>query len=438
MILPNHVRSCLQELEKAGFAAYAVGGCVRDSLLGIFPHDFDLCTSARPHEICAVFSHLPLVKNGEKHGTIGVVIDHRLIEITTFRTEGGYQDNRHPDWVDFVSSVHEDLARRDFTVNAMAYSPKEGYVDPFGGRKDLDARILRAVGDPGERFTEDSLRILRGARFAVRFGLVPEKKTKEAMFRLAPLMDNLARERVFSELCKLLLLAKADDLLTYSPVITQVIPELAPGVGFCQNSPHHLFDVYTHTAHVVAAVQSELPLRWAALLHDVAKPECYTEDENGRGHFKGHAAVGAKQADDILLRLKAPKALRERVVFLIEQHMTPFIPDKKVLRRRLGKWGEEATKQLLALQKADFGSKGTGTAQEERIFSQIENCLAEVLAEQACFTVKDLAITGHDLLELGISPGPQVGKILEQLLTRVQNEELPNENTALLNEVRKK
>ncbi len=432
MTLPQHVQHCLQKLEDAGFSAYLVGGCVRDHLLGNSPSDFDLCTNATPDEISQVFAGCPQVKNGVKHGTVGVIFDKDVVEITTFRTEGGYQDNRHPDWVNFVSTIDEDLARRDFTVNAMAYSPKEGYIDPFGGRTDLQNHVLRAVGDPNERFTEDSLRILRGVRFAVRFGLTPETKTKDAMFRLAPLMDNLARERVFSELCKLLLLAEAEDLLTFSPILAQAIPELAPSMGFQQNSPHHLYDVYTHTAHVTAAVPRELPLRWAALLHDVAKPACYTEDENGRGHFKGHAPAGATLADQILLRLKAPNALRERVVFLIEQHMTPFVPDRKVLRRWLGKWGEEATKQLLALQKADFGSKGTGTAQEERIFADVEACLAEVLAEQACFTVKDLATSGHDLLALGIAPGPQVGKVLAHLLAMVQNEELPNEKAALL------
>lgn len=436
MMLPDYVQFCLQRLNEAGFAAYAVGGCVRDSLLGITPADFDLCTSALPEETSKVFADFPLVKAGEKHGTIGVVIQHQNVEITTFRTEGGYGDNRHPDWVNFVASIDQDLARRDFTVNAMAYCPGEGYIDPFGGQSDLQNRILRTVGDPDARFTEDSLRILRGARFAARFGLTPEEKTKDAMFRLAPLMDNLARERVFSELCKLLLLAKADDLLQFSPIITQVIPELAPSVGFRQNNPHHLYDVYTHTAHVVSAVPRELALRWAALLHDVAKPDCYTEDENGRGHFKGHAALGGTMANEILLRLKAPTALRERVVFLIEHHMVPFQPDKKLLRKRLGKWGVEATEQLLMLQKADFSSKGTGTAQEADIFTACEACLSQVLSEQACLTVKDLAVNGNDLMAMGIT-GKEIGNTLEQLLTRVQNEELPNEKAALLSAAKK-
>jgi len=436
MVLSNAAESCISALTQAGYCAYAVGGCVRDALLGLTPHDYDLCTNATPPQICQVFSGYSLVRSGEKHGTIGVVIDKEVLEITTFRTEGGYRDSRHPDWVRFVSSVEEDLARRDFTVNAMAYSPGTGYVDPWGGKQDLQNKILRAVGDPTTRFAEDALRILRGVRFAVRFHLTPEAETAAAMTRLAPLMDNLARERVFDELCKLLPLVTAKDLLAFSPVLTQVLPELAPAVDFRQNSPHHLYDVFAHTAYVTQNVPADLALRWAALLHDVAKPAAYTEDETGRGHFYGHAQMSAAQAQDILLRLKAPTALRERIVFLIAQHMTPLQSDKKLLRRRLGQWGEEATRQLLALQKADFCSKGTGTPQEEGYFAQIEAVLFDVLAEDACLTVKDLAISGHDLLALGIAPGPQVGQILAQLLQLVQDEMLPNERNALLRQVR--
>ena len=200
MYLPESALFCIRTLEQAGFEAYAVGGCVRDSLLGLQPHDFDLCTSAAPEETARLFSHLPLVRSGEKHGTIGVVIDHEVLEITTFRTEGGYQDSRHPDWVRFVSSIEEDLARRDFTVNAMAYSPSKGYIDPFGGQKDLHSGILRAVGNPRQRFTEDALRILRGLRFAARFGFSMEEKTKAALFDCAPLLKKIAAERILAEL----------------------------------------------------------------------------------------------------------------------------------------------------------------------------------------------------------------------------------------------
>ena len=224
MTFPNDVNQCVQMLEAHGYCAYAVGGCVRDACLGLEPQDYDLCTCALPEQTEQVFSGFSLVLAGKKHGTGGVISESQVIEITTFRTDGAYLDNRHPEQVQFVSRVEDDLARRDFTVNAMAYSPTRGFADPFGGREDLKNRILRAVGDPMLRFREDSLRILRGMRFAVRFGLTPEQHTLEAMFRLAPLMDNLARERVFSELCKILPLVDVGDLKTFAPLITQVIP----------------------------------------------------------------------------------------------------------------------------------------------------------------------------------------------------------------------
>jgi len=432
MYLPEGVLSCIRALEDAGFATYAVGGCVRDALLGLTPHDYDLCTAATPSQIQQVFADFPLVLNGLKHGTVGVIVEKTVYEITTFRTEGGYQDSRHPDWVRFVANVEEDLARRDFTVNAMAYSPVRGYVDPWGGKEDLQNKILRAVGDPATRFTEDALRILRGVRFAVRYALAPEPDTLEAMFRLAPTMDKLAKERIFDELCKLLLVVRGEDLLRFAPVLTAVIPELAPSVGFLQHNYHHAYDVFTHTAYVTETVVPDLALRWAALLHDVGKPACFTLDQDGCGHFKGHAQVGAQLADQILLRLKAPTALREQVVFLIEQHMLPFEPDKRLLRRRLGKYGVEPVRKLLALQKADFGSKGTGTPEEAAVFSQVEALLDEVLAEETCLTVKDLAINGNDLLALGFAPGPGMGACLEDLLRQVQDECLANEKDALL------
>ncbi len=432
MFLPPAPKKCIMLLQAAGYCAYAVGGCVRDALLGLTPKDYDLCTDATPEEICRIFSDYTLVKAGEKHGTIGVVMDGQVFEITTFRTEGGYQDSRHPDWVRFVTNVEEDLSRRDFTVNAMAYNPKIGYVDPFGGQTDLSQKILRAVGDPETRFTEDPLRILRGVRFAVTYGLTPDPATKEAMFRLAPLMDKLARERVFSELCKLLPLVSAQDLLEYAPVLTQPIPELQRSLGFCQHSPYHKYDVFTHTANVVANCPPELSLRWAALLHDVEKPGVFYRDETGRGHFPNHAFQGAQTADGILLRLKAPTALREEVTFLIRQHMLKVPEDKRLLRRWLGKWGRDLLLQLLSLQEADMRSKGYGIPPEVEQFPRLKALIDEVVAEHACLTVKDLAISGADLLAIGIPPGPEMGKTLNRLLEMVQDELIPNEKEALL------
>ena len=432
MNLPKNVLYCIRQLEAAGYQAYAVGGCVRDSLLGLTPADYDLCTSAKPEEICQVFAAHQLLHHGEKHGTVSVVLDSQVYEITTFRTEGGYEDARHPGWVDFVSHVEEDLARRDFTVNAMAYNPTTGYVDPFGGQQDMQNHILRAVGDPEIRFQEDALRILRGARFSARFRLVPEAATMNAMTSLTPLLDKIARERVFEELCKLLMHATAQDLLTFAPLLTQVIPELLPCVGFAQHNPHHRYDVFTHIAYVVESVPAVLELRWAALLHDVGKPACFTQDAEGKGHFLGHAKISLEMADEILLRLKAPTALRQQVTELIGLHMTKLEPDKKLLRRRIGKLGPEGLEQLLILQEADMGSKGTGKTVEMDQFPLIRQLVAEILAENACFSIKDLAVNGQHLQQAGLRPGPRMGQCLSWLLEQVQDEALPNDHDTLL------
>ena len=431
MQLPKNVMYCLQALEDKGYSAYVVGGCVRDAILGLQPKDYDLCTSATPEQTAKVFSRHTLVRSGEKHGTIGVVLDGQVYEITTFRSEGTYTDNRHPDWVEFVGNVETDLARRDFTVNAIAYSPTQGHIDPSNGQQDLKYRILRTVGNPEERFREDALRILRGVRFAVRFGLSPEPETEKAMFRLASLMDNLAHERVFSELCEILLRINAEELIHFAPILTQAIPELAPAVGFDQHSPHHAYDVYTHTAYTVASVPAELPLRLAALLHDIGKPAVFSQDETGRGHFYDHAKVGAEMANDILLRLRAPNALRQQVVLLVEQHMTPLTPDKKILRRRLGAYGNDTVRQLLALQKADHAAKGVDE-EEETNFILVEAALDALEQEDACLTVKDLAINGNDVLSLGVAPGPRIGECMTFLLGLVQDEIISNTEEALL------
>ena len=437
MILPDYVRECLDALENAGFAAYCVGGCVRDTVLGLTPHDYDICTAALPEQTEAVFAHRKLVLAGKKHGTVGVIFDKNVVEITTFRTEGAYQDNRHPDWVEFVSDITADLARRDFTVNAMAWSPKRGFADPFGGRTDLEAGLLRAVGDPELRFREDSLRILRGLRFAARYDLTVEEATWKAMLAQKHLMDNLARERVFEELSKLLLAVSSPEMLvSFGPILAAVIPELAPMLGFDQHSPHHAYDVFTHTAHVVTGVPQDLTLRWAALLHDVGKVPTFTQDATGRGHFYGHAGVGSELADTILRRLKAPTQLREQVVFLIEKHMTKLEPEKKVLRRWLGRLGAEAIEKMLLLQEADMGSKGTGKPEELVQFSHIRAIMGEIQADNACLSLKDLAVNGHDLMALGFR-GKAIGEALNILLEKVIEEELPNQREALLNHINK-
>lgn len=431
MYLPENIQNCINLLENAGFAAYAVGGCVRDACLGLTPHDYDLCTSALPEQTEAVFRDYRLVLAGEKHGTVTVITEDGPVEITTFRTEGGYRDNRHPDWVKFVPDIEGDLARRDFTINAMAYSPKRGFSDPFGGREDLKNHILRSVGDPVSRFREDSLRILRGVRFAARFGLTPEENTLNAMLSQRHLMEHLARERVFDELCKLLLAAKAEDITRFARILAAVIPELAPMIGFDQHSPHHAYDLITHTAYVVEGVPATLPLRWAALLHDTGKVTTFTRDATGRGHFYGHARDSAAMADTILLRLKAPTALREEVVTLIGRHMTRLQPERKWLRRQVSKFGFPMVEAMLSLQEADMGSKGTGEDDGSAVFSEVRELLAELKAEDACLGLKDLAVNGNDLMALGYR-GKAIGTCLNALLEQVVDERLPNEKKALL------
>lgn len=431
MNLPESALDCLRALEEAGYEAYAVGGCVRDSLLGQTPKDWDLCTAALPRETMAVFSSFPLVTAGVKHGTVGVVTTEGVVEITTFRREGDYGDHRHPEWVEFVPSLLEDLARRDFTVNAMACSPKTGVVDPYGGKEDLDRRILRAVGDPEIRFREDALRILRGIRFAARYGLTPEEKTLEKMLALAPLCGELSRERVFAELSEILLLADRDTLLRYHPVFSAVIPELGPTVGFDQRSPHHAYDLFTHIAYVTQAVPREPVLRWAALLHDVGKIPAFTQDETGRGHFYRHAQIGAEMADGILRRLTAPNALREEAVTLIANHMTPLEDNRKQLRRFLAKLGEGTLRNLLALQEADMSSKGIPHEDYRQRFREIRQVLEEILSEESCLSLRSLAVNGNDMLALGLE-GPEIGRCLNRLLSLVVDETVPNEREALL------
>ena len=434
MHLPEYVRQCVDALETAGFACYAVGGCVRDSLLGLIPQDYDLCTNALPAQTKAVFAQYDLVLAGEKHGTVGVITDGGVVEITTFRCEGDYADNRHPGWVEFVSTIEGDLSRRDFTVNAMAYSPTRGFVDPFGGQNDLRSGILRAVGNAAERFTEDALRILRGARFAVRYHLKPEADTMQAMRSKANLLDHIARERVFDELCKLLPLVTAEDLLNFAPILTQVIPELALTMGFQQHNRNHLYDVYTHICHATATVPQELSLRWAALLHDIGKPGTFSMGEDGQGHFYGHDRLSAQIAEEVLLRLKAPNALREEVVFLIAHHMMRPEADKKLLRRWMSKWGKERLDKLLLLQQADLGSKGVPG--KTFPYEEIQTIMQDLVKENSCLTLKDLAVNGHDLIAMGLS-GQAVGQCLNMLLSRVLDEELPNEKSALMAEIRR-
>lgn len=425
MYIPNSVLELMNRLEDAGFECYCVGGCVRDWLMGIEPHDYDCCTSATPEEMQSIFAGRQLVLAGLKHGTVAVVTQDGIVEITTFRTEGGYTDSRHPDWVRFVRDLREDLARRDFTVNAIAYSPRHGLSDPFGGQADLKNGILRAVGDPDLRFQEDALRILRGLRFAARFGFQIEENTYQAMDRQIAGLDSLARERVMTELMGFLRAAKAADLQNAVTILCRVIPELAPTVGFEQHNRHHIHDVFGHTAAVVEAAPPTTELRLAALFHDIAKPAVFTMDEAGEGHFFGHAAVSAELADDILHRLKASNTLRDEVTFLVKHHMDLYPAEEKTARRLLSRHGLERMERLLDLQTADMGDPS-----EE--LESLRQMLRELAAKEGTLTLKTLAVKGADLMALGIPPGPALGRKLNHILEKVLAGELPNDRESIL------
>ena len=432
MYIPNSVLELINTLEEAGFETWVVGGCVRDHLMGNVPHDYDCCTAAEPEAMQALFADRQLVLAGLKHGTVGVVTEAGVVEITTFRTEGGYEDSRHPDWVDFVENVEADLARRDFTINAMAYNPSTGYVDPFGGREDLKNKILRTVGDPEARFREDALRILRGLRFAARFGFAIEENTRKAMHTEIAGLDTLARERVLTELEGFLLAATARDILDGAELLCRIIPELAPQLGFDQKNPHHEHDIFTHTAMVVERAPKEPVLRMAALLHDLGKADTFFLDEKGVGHFYGHAGLGAKMAEDILRRLKCSNALRDEVTWLIAHHMDRFPCEEKSARRCLSKHGLPRMERLTRLQMADFGGKVDDGDLDEWL-----GLLREVDAREGALTLKTLAVKGKDLIGLGIAPGKQVGELLNRLLDLVLAGELPNQREALLEYLRK-
>lgn len=429
-LLPPPVLAALERLWAAGFEAWIVGGCVRDLLLGRTPTDYDLTTSARPEQTKAVFAGERVLETGIRHGTVTVLGEGMPLEITTYRVDGGYSDARHPDGVTFSASLREDAARRDFTINAMAYAPGRGIQDFFGGREDLARGLIRAVGDPRRRFQEDALRVLRGLRFASVLSFSLEEETADAARRQAKGLGQLSAERVFQELSKLLCgPAVGPVLLAYPDILGQVIPELRPMVGFDQRSRYHCYDVYTHTAVAVAYVPPRLPLRLAMLLHDVGKPETFSLGEDGQGHFYGHAKRSAALAEEILVRLRTPKKLREEVVTLVRLHDAPVAPEG--LRRWLNKLGPDGLFDLLALQGGD--AAGQDSAYCTRIWQaeDLARQVRDLLDQQPCLTLRDLAVDGRDLLALGYR-GPALGAALQKLLDQVLAGALPNEKGGLL------
>ncbi len=425
----------LNRLNSAGFEAYAVGGCVRDSLLGKTPQDWDLCTSAKPEEIKRCFQNEKTILTGEKYGTVTVVLEGEPFEITTFRAETGYSDSRHPDGVRFLTSLREDLARRDFTVNAMAADSAGRVTDCFGGSEDLKNGLIRCVGRPEERFAEDALRMLRALRFAARLDFSVEEQTAAAIHAQKTELLSVAPERLRKELDGLLCGKAAGRILREFPdVLCVLIPELEPCIGFRQYNHHHAHDVWEHTLTVLEHSEPVPAERLAALLHDVGKPAVFAFDKELVGHFYGHAAVSAALCDRILHRLRYDNETVHLVTELVAIHGYPLMGESdRQLRRLMGKIGQPQLRRLLRLRRAD--RLGKGTEKNEAIEADImglERTLEEILNKELCFSVKQLKISGRELMALGIEQGKQVGMLLQMLLTAVIEERVPNEPEFLI------
>ena len=434
--IPEPVKDIMARLEGAGWEAWCVGGGVRDMLLGRDPEDWDVATSARPGDVMALFGRAAL-PTGLKHGTV-TIGGGRGVEVTTFRRDGAYLDNRHPDHVEFTASLEEDLSRRDYTVNAMALDLRGELRDPFGGRSDLAAGVLRAVGDPEARFREDALRILRGLRFAAKLGFSVEGETAAAMDRCRYLLENIAPERIYTEMTGLLCGPwAAEALLGYHRVLEVFLPEIAPCVGFDQRSPYHCYDVWEHTARSVSAVPPQPVLRWAMLLHDLGKPGTFSLGEDGRGHFYGHWRESVKIAEAVTDRLRFDNHSKKVILTLVERHDCELPLSQRSVRRNLARYGEETLRLLLAVKRGDNLAQAPAYRDRQKLIDQWEALLDLVIAQGSCFSLGQLAVRGGDLTALGLR-GPAVGEMLRELLEQVIEEKLPNHREALLTYVKEK
>ena len=438
--IPDYVQWILQILEEHGFEAWCVGGCVRDILRGLTPHDWDVTTNALPQQVMSLF-HGRAFPTGLQHGTVTIAKNHAHVEVTTFRCDGAYQDFRHPSSVTFTRSLSEDLRRRDFTVNAMAMNAHGQIFDPFGGQRDLQAKVLRCVGSPDERFHEDALRLMRGLRFAAVHELIPDTLTAESIHRNRELLSRIAPERIREELLQLLCGVRTTDVLRQFPDVISVFwPEITDMLNVPQHNPWHCCDLWEHTLHALdAAEQNNVVLRCTMLLHDVGKPRTFTMDEQGTGHFYRHGDVGCKMADAMLRRLKCSNAFRSQVVTLVEWHDRPVEATEKSVRRALAQLGEETFRLLLAVKRADNLAQAEWTHDAvQRQLDDTQRILEHLIHEkEICFTLRQLAVNGHDMMETGFH-GREIGTVLNELLNRVIDGELSNERETLLSAARER
>ncbi len=437
MEIPQGIAEILTKLEAAGFEAYIVGGCVRDSLMGKQPHDFDITTSALPEETMAVFKGYKVIPTGLKHGTVTVLVDGEPVEITTFRVDGDYADGRHPDEVRFTRSLSEDVARRDFTMNGIAYSPKRGLFDEFGGAEDIRRGLIRCIGEPDRRFSEDALRILRALRFSAVLGFEIEQATADSIRRNRGLLKKVSGERILSELSKLLCGNNCGEVLRgYPEVFAEIIPELKPCIGYDQHSRFHSLTLYEHLAKAVENTPSEEGIRLAMLLHDIGKPLTQSEDDNGEWHFNAHAEKSAELADVVLKRFHAGNALRERIREIIRYHgMLPENTDR-FIRRRLSKHGLPLFRDIMLAHIADDRAKAEFAKERIPLWCEIIRRAEEIDEQKPCLSIKQLAISGKELSAL-IPPSPKTGETLKYLLSGVLDGRFQNEREELLVQARR-
>lgn len=435
--LPLSVKTAFDILNQNGYSVYVVGGCVRDKIMGRTVNDYDMTTSASVSDMKRIFSGYRQVLAGEKHGTVAVVIDDDVLEITTFRADGEYLDFRHPNEVRFVTTFAEDAARRDFTMNSIGYSPKEGFVDHYGGINDIRDGIIRCVGDAEKRFDEDALRIMRAIRFASQLGFDLDDETKEAAFSQKDNLKNISKERIFEELKKLLMGKNVEKVLNeYMGIISSVIPSLENIIGYDQQNYHHNLTLSAHTAKVVSSLPADETLRLAGLFHDIAKPVCATVDEKGIKHFRGHPSKGAEMVREILADLRCDNKTLEDVYILIKEHDSDIPEEEKSIKRKLSKLGERLFFKLMDIKTADNLAQDPKFLRVDK-FERIRNIAREIILRNDCISLKDLEINGRDINAMGYSPSKKTGECLEYLLDIVINEEIPNEKEKLLAEAKK-
>ena len=438
MDMPKNVDTAINLLQSAGFEAYAVGGCVRDSLLGKTPNDWDITTSAKPEDMKSVFADFHCIDTGIKHGTVTVVIDGEPLEITTFRLDGEYEDNRHPKSVTFTSDLGADLGRRDFTVNAMAYSKMTGTVDLFGGQNDLKNKIIRCVGDPDRRFNEDALRILRALRFASALDFEIEEKTAQSLLKNRALLGNISEERIAKELLKLVCGKGAKRILTdFAPVLFKILPELQPMYKNSHDNPHHCYDIYEHTLIAVESIDPEPTLRFAMLLHDCGKPAVKKFDENGVAHFYGHQRISAEISAQILARLKVSNKFRDEILFLVSNHdRWELYENTEKMPRYLSKFGLDGVLKLLKVMRADVLAQSPEYRYRLDQIADAEEIAKNLAAQKPCLSLSELQINGRTLMDIGIPQGRKLGAVLAQLLDEVIDGVTKNTQEALTTRAR--